>query len=342
MTPLSNFGEWEAVRRMTKALGRPRIPSPHKILAGPGDDAAVVNISTPSRLAFTTDAMVEGTHFRLDWMRRFFGENEVWRALGQKAMAANLSDLAAMGAVRPILALLTFGGRGDISVDTVENLCRGISNITSFFGFSVIGGDTIRSDKTIVSICLVGELITHKQILRNGAGIGDVLMCSGYLGLSMAGLKILEKRTGSYNKHERLAVRRHLVPSPRLKEGAFLGNVENKTTSMIDTSDDLLTSLEILSRESRVGFECDLSGVPVHPALKRISGDLRLSPYSFVLYGGEDYELLFTVPASIVERVRRKIPSSYVLGRVMPEGCGVKILKDGGPFRAKDVRFRHF
>ncbi len=342
MTRLASIGEWETIRRIQKILPANKIPSPHKILVGPGDDAAVVDFSTPCRLAFTTDTLVEGTHFRLDWMRRHLSEKEIWRSLGWKAMAVNLSDLAAMGGAKPLLALLTFGGHGDISVDTVENLSVGISNISRIYGISVIGGDTIRADKSIISICLVGEILTHKQILRSGAKNGDTLMASGPLGLSSAGLKTLQSRGKIKSRDELFLLQKHLYPVPRLKEGLCLGNVEIKSTSLLDLSDDLLTSLEILSRESGVGFECDLSKVPIHPALKAFCQKSRLSPYDMILYGGEDYELLFTVPSGHVKTVLKKIPDSYVLGRTLPKKQGIRIWNSGERVTIKDARFRHF
>lgn len=342
MASLSKIGERGLIQKIEKILGHTRIPSPYKILTGPGDDACVVNFSTPSRLVFTTDTLVEGVHFRPDWMRRRMPEREVWRALGRKAMAVNLSDLAAMGHTRPLLALFTLGAHGDISVDTVENLSRGISKISRNFGFSVLGGDTIRSDKTVVSLTLVGEILTNNPVLRSGARIGDLIMCSGPLGLSMAGLEILRKRSRSLSSDERFLLRRHLYPIPRLKEGNYLGGVENISTSLLDTSDDLMTSLEILARESGVGLECDLARAPVPPALARFCRLKSVSPLSYFLYGGEDYELLFTVKPGSEKKVLKKIPGSFVLGRVLPRSRGVKILKDGKPAKLKDVRFRHF
>lgn len=342
MTSLSKIGERGLIQKIEKIFGPPRIPSPYKILTGPGDDACVVNFSTQARLVFTTDTLVEDIHFRPDWMRRFMPEREVWRALGHKAMVANLSDLAAMGHTRPLLALFTLGARGDIPVDTVENLTRGISKLSRNYGFSILGGDTIRADKTIISLTLVGEILTNKPILRSGAKVGDLIMCSGPLGLSLAGLEILRGKGRSPSSDERFLLRRHLYPVPRLKEGAYLGSVDKVSTSLLDTSDDLMTSLEILAQESGVGLECDLARAPVPPALARFCRLRSVSPLSYFLYGGEDYELLFTVKPGGEKRVLKKIPGSFVLGRVLPRSRGVKILKDGKPAKLKDVRFRHF
>ncbi len=342
MTRLSQIGEWETIRRVQKILGSPKIPAPHKLLVGPGDDTAVVNFTTPSRLAFTTDTLVEGTHFRLDWMRRHFSEKEVWQGLGWKAMAVNLSDLAAMGGARPILALLTFGGRGDISVDTVENVARGISKLTRNLGFSVVGGDTIRSDKTIISITLVGEIVTHNPVLRSGAKKGDLLGCTGPLGLSMAGMELLQRESILSSKEAKFLANCHIRPVPKLKEGEILGNVDIFSTSMLDTSDDLRTSLEILFRQSAVGIECDLSQTLIHPALSWFCKKNGALPYDYILNGGEDYQLLFTVPASNAEKVLKKIPGAYIFGKITDKKNGIRLLDNGKAMRIKNERFKHF
>ena len=167
-------------------------------------------------------------------------------------------------------------------------------------------------------------------------------MCSGPLGLSMAGLEILKNRARFSASHERFLVHKHLYPVPRLKEAAVLGNVDNISTSMLDTSDDLASSMGILARQSRVGFECDLSSAVIHSALRRFCLDRKASPLSCILYGGEDYELLFTVSPGNVKKVLAKIPSSHILGRVLPSSQGIRITSGGRRLSLKDARFRHF
>ena len=200
----------------------------------------------------------------------------------------------------------------------------------------------IRSDKSIISIALVGELITHKPVLRSGSRVHDLLMATGPLGLSSAGLEILENRREPLNPDEQFLLKRHLYPEPRLKEGTVLGDVDRLATSMLDLSDDLMTSLEILRRDGGVGFEISLDGIPVHAALRKFCERGKFPTHRFILWGGEDYELLFTVPSSKAARVKRKIPRSYVLGRVMPKAFGIKILRNGKRFFPRDLRFKHF
>lgn len=307
-----------------------------------GDDACVVKLLDKSSLAVTTDTLVEGTHFNLTHFSSFLDKKEQWISCGYKAIAVNLSDLAAMGHVRPLFALVTLGLRGDISVDSVENLYTGMKKLTKKYHFSIIGGDIIRSEKSIISITLIGKMIGKRVLTRSGAKIGDVLMVSGPLGLSSAGLKVLMKRLRVGEGYLKTLVDAHIYPKPKMEEGKILADEESLATSLIDSSDDLMTSLEILSEKSRVGFELNLDQVLIHPAIKKISKELKVSPFSFIIYGGEDYQLIFTVHPSKVDLIRKRIPSSYLLGVVKPRSFGIQLKIDQKPFRIKDSRFNHF
>jgi len=335
------FGLLRHIEKWCRSFSGSRNPG-FKIQAGLGDDAFVAKLTTHSSLAFSTDTLLEGTHFRLDWMGRRFSDKIMWQSLGYKAAAVNLSDLAAMGAVSPLFGLVTLGLNGDISVDNVENLYRGIHKASREFRFFIAGGDIIRSDKSIISMTIVGQMHGCKPILRSGANAGDVLMVSGPLGLSSAGLKILTKQAKSKDSYESNLIRAHMFPIPRLKEGRILAGEDIMATSLIDTSDDLRTSLERLSEKSRVGFEVSLEEVPVDPDLVKFSKAFRVSPDSLILEGGEDYQLLFTVPPSKVPKVKNKIPSAYVLGRVRDESFGIQIRPHQNGEGRKEIRFKHF
>ena len=344
-TPISGLGERGLIRKVQNWCGP--LPSGSfrrkaSLEAGNGDDAFVVKLTSSRRLVFTTDTLVEGTHFKPNLFKGYLSEGRAWRSLGYKAMSVNLSDLAAMGGVQPLFCLITLGLDGDISVDTVDNLYKGMGELMRFYGFFTAGGDIIRSEKSIISVTIVGDLLSRKPILRSGAGIGEVLMATGPLGLSSAGLKILEKRVKPDENYVKILVGAHTRPEAKMKEGRILANEDTLATSLIDTSDDLMTSIEILGEKSRVGFEVFAGRIPVHPALLKFSKESMLSPYDFLLYGGEDYQLLFTVRPSKVARVLMKIPSAYAFGTVKPKSFGIKIIKNGKAFRLKDSRFRHF
>lgn len=339
---LSEIGEQNLIRRIRGWCG-PGFRSPHfKVETDNGDDAFVAKLTSNPSIAITTDTMLEGTHFRLDWKSPHLKNIDLWESLGSKAMVSNLSDLAAMGHVQPLFAFITLGLHGDISVDNVDNLYRGIRKWLRLFRFNVAGGDIIRSDKSMISITLVGKKLSPKCVSRSGAKNGDLIMVSGPLGLSHAGLLTLQKQRRLPPALGKRLILAHLFPAPEMRAGALLASEAILATSMLDTSDDLLTSLEILSRSSRVGLEIELSSVSYPPALREAARHLGLTPAALFLQGGEDYKLLFTLPQVKAEAALRKIPGSSIIGRVTPAARGIRILQGGKPARVANLRFRHF
>lgn len=299
-------------------------------------------MATNSPLIFTTDTLLEGTHFKLEWLKSILPPHKVWGALGTKAMAANLSDLASMGAARPLFAFVTLGLSGDISVDSVDNLYRGMNRLTDLHGFSIVGGDIIRSDKSIISITLVGAMEKGASPLtRSGAEIGDILCLTAPVGLSETGLRLLrDGKLLSKSAHFKKLLLSHLHPEPKLKEGRIIG--DNLATSCIDTSDDLLTSLEILSQKSKVGFELQLNRSHIPPTLLFGSKLLHKDPLQLFLSGGEDYQLLFTCPKVKLKSVQKKCPSALYLGIVRAPSYGTQVYWEGRPVSTKESRFKHF
>lgn len=349
MKTISQIGEWKLLEKIQKWCA-PEIKGTkfslkehHFTSEVPnGDDAYVVKMSSNSSIAFTTDTLFEGTHFKFSLLKPLLSKNELWNSLGYKIMAVNLSDLAAMGHVSPLFAFLTLGLNGDISVDSVDSLYLGIKKLAKFYNFFLAGGDIFRAEKSIISATVVGKIIGNRPITRSGARKGDILMISGPLGLSTAGLKILMKQGKTIVSYHKSLIQAQLKPRPKLEEGSILADRDIMATSMIDTSDDLMTSLEILSAKSGVGFDIDLGQIAVHPDLARFCRDSRVSPYSFILYGGEDYQLLFTVRPSKVSRVKNRIPSSCVLGVARESSYGISLKMNGRPFQLRDSRFKHF
>jgi thiamine-monophosphate kinase len=332
---LADLGEFGLIDRIKKKFPTQKNGSNLKIEVPIGDDAFVARFPTTKNLVFTTDTLIEGTHFDFNLMKPYLDLKNQYISVGHKAMAANLSDLAAMGRVKPLFFFVSLGLGGDISVDFVDYFYVGMSHFLKKCGYFLAGGDTFRADKSIISITLVGQQESGFIIRRNGAKIGDILMVSGPLGLSSCGLELMKRRIKS-TFSEKL-VHHHLYPKPQLEFGRILASKETLASSMMDSSDDLSTSLEILSRESKVGFEIDLQKIKIDPDLQRGAARLKKSPYEFMLYGGEDYQLIFTIHPSKVSQVQKKIPSAIVLGTVKPQSNGIKIR----PF-IKDCRFRHF
>ena len=344
MPKLKTIGEQELIQRIARWCGPTPVTNLLKTRVPLGDDAYVANLASSSSLVLTTDTLIEGTHFRFDYMKRFYPTPQaVWRSLGQKAAAVNLSDLAAMGGATPVCALLTLGINGDISVDIVDNLYTGLQNFSKTTPFSIVGGDIIRSDKSIISLTLVGTLPQSGPVLtRDGAKIGDLVLLTGPLGHSAAGLEILKAQAKCQDPEYREFIQAHLEPTPKMAAGRILRNQATLATSLMDTSDDLWTSLEILSRMSQVGFSLNLSLIPFSRLLYKAAQSVGQTPEQLFLYGGEDYQLLFTLPTSRLKALQKALPNAYVIGQVIAKSRGIEITKNNKPVHLRDKRYRHF
>lgn len=241
----------------------------------------------------TTDALVEGVHFRLDWTD--------WRSLGHKMLAVNLSDLASMGCT-PKVAVVALALTGAERVEDLEELYRGAGELAAAYGVAIVGGDIVRTSGPIVlSITAFGEQAGQEPVLlRSAAKVGDAVMVSGTLGASAAGLQLLlhGKRDAATAD---LLIAAHLRPTPRVSLGQVL--VEAGVRCCMDLSDGLAGDLPRILAASGVGAEVELDTIPVLPAVHALFPDSWLQ---LALHGGEDYELLCTVPDDIVEDVVAK------------------------------------
>jgi thiamine-monophosphate kinase len=246
--------------------------SSRRVILGIGDDAAVWQPSRSHRSVISTDMLVEGVHFTRDTMSL---EDAGWRA-----MAAALSDLAAMGA-RPVLATVALGvPAANGSLEIVE-LYKGIAAAARRFRIAVAGGDLSRSDIVTISVTVVGEVRPSNVKTRAGGKSGDVLAVTGELGASRAGL--LGEAAG-------LQVFRR--PVPRIEEGRFLGASAN-VTAMMDISDGLSTDARRLCAASDCGGE--IENIPVADSAREVAQRLGDDPERFALVGGEDFELLVAI-----------------------------------------------
>ena len=265
----------------------------HGVRTGIGDDAAVLLPAPNSEWVVTTDAFLEDVHF----LRRVHPP----RAVGYKAVARATSDIAAMGA-RPRYFLLTLALPDSCTGKWLDEFLGGMALAAKRFGLSLVGGDTTRHRTVMASLTVVGEVDSGRAILRSGARPGDLLCVSGKLGEAELGLRLALKRLHTKKRWKKL-VKKHLYPEPRLALGQWLVT-RRLATSMIDTSDGLSTDLGHICKASGVGAQVWADEIPlanVPPELKRQGLDaMRLA-----LNGGEDYELLFTVP----KRFARRLPS---------------------------------
>ncbi|HEV2891332.1 MAG TPA: thiamine-phosphate kinase [Frankiaceae bacterium] len=295
---LDELGEFGLVAAVT--AGSP--PSP----AGPGDDAAVVAVPD-GRVVATTDVLVEGRHFRLDWSAPY--------DVGRKAAAQSLADVAAMGA-RPVALLVGFGAPGSFVADDAVALARGLADEAAACGASVVGGDVVAAPAVVVSVTALGSLDGRAPVLRSGARVGDVVVVAGALGGAAAGLAAL-----TAGRDDLAAVAAHRVPSPPYADGVALA--EAGATSMIDVSDGLSGDLRHVAVASGVGFSIDVSALPVHASVGEAAAALGIDEQEWVLGGGDDHALVATLPAPdprwpVVGRVVEGDAVEWVGARVAP------------------------
>ena len=286
---LGDVGEFGLVARVTA-----RLAMGPGVLVGPGDDAAVV-AAPDGRVVVTTDVLVEGRHFRLDWSTAY--------DVGRKAAAQNLADVAAMGA-RPTALVVGLAAPASFGVGDAEQLALGLAEEAARCGASVVGGDVVACDAVVVSVTALGSLDDRPPVLRGGARPGDVLVVAGTLGGSAAGLAAL--RAG---RPDLAAVAAHRVPDPPYEAGPALAAYG--ATAMIDVSDGLTGDLAHVAAASGVGFVVDVAGLPRHPFVAEAAAALGADPVAWVLAGGEDHALVATLPSAP--------PGYVVVGRAVAE-----------------------
>jgi len=256
-----------------------RADSEDTIAVSVGDDAAVLNIPPNTQLVTSTDTLVSGVHFP---------ENTSAEAIGHKALAVNLSDLAAMGAKPAWFTLaLTLP---EIDYDWLREFSRGLKKLAQQFQIALVGGDTTRGPLTI-SIQVMGIVDNNQALLRSGAIAGDKVYVTGTLGDAAAGLDSVIKNLNLSEDDKDYCEQRLNYPQPRLLES---DTIRDYATSCIDISDGLLQDITHILKASNKGAELDLSSIPLSQALSKIDKNQSLG---YALSGGDDYELLFTIPS---------------------------------------------
>ena len=283
---------------------------------GIGDDCAILRPRPGEEIVVTTDLSLEGRHFRLDWHPP--------EAVGHRALARGLSDLAAMGA-RPLAAFLSLAVPPELTIAQHQGTSWTMRFMNGLFALAkahqvpLAGGDLAQSSYPVADIVLVGAVPQERALLRTGAVPGDLLYVTGKLGGAAAGLRILAEihaGTGAIPSQYAEALKPHLYPKPRLGQGRWL---RPRATAALDISDGLSTDLAHLCKESGVAAEVDASALPIHPG----------ATLENALHGGEDYELLFTAaPETKIAKSIAGVPVTKI-GQILPEKTGHK--KAGRP-----------
>lgn len=327
------LGEFGLIPRLAK-LCPARSP---RLRLGVGDDAAVLTPSPHHDLLVTTDVLVEGVDF----------DRSVWSfdRLGEKALAVNLSDIAAMGGI-PTVFFVALSMPPTASIREAEALYRGLGRATRRYGVVLGGGDLSSASAWSVAITLLGEVAKGRAVTRSGARAGDHLCVTGTLGDSAAGLDLLNG-VGAVRgaRHRRFLIDRHQTPEPRLALGRALGD-RKLVTAAIDLSDGLASDLRRLCEAGGVGAEIDLAALPLSPALRDCAAGSQADPAERALTGGEDFELLFAVRPADLPRVLRlatpRVPITPI-GRVLPRRAGIRLVDGTGSRRPMTAHgYDHF
>ena len=326
-------GEASLLRHITGiSSGRTAAPG-HGVRLGIGDDAALFAARRGFETVLTCDWFLEGTHF--------IREKHPADAVGWKCLARAVSDVAAMGGV-PRCFLLSLARAGTHTTRWLDEFLAGLRRAARRFGCVLAGGDTTRRQEILINVTVVGEVRAGWAVRRTGARPGDVVFVSGRLGEAEFGLRLLRSGKGLARKNDPL-LKKHLYPEPRLELGHWLAE-KRLATAMMDLSDGLSTDLPRLCAASGVGVRIEAAKIPaVRLPVRRHSHGL--DPLLLALNGGDDYELLFTVPRNKARRVPRSfhgVPLTAIgivtkeATLVLTDGNGKEHpLADGGwdPFR---------
>jgi thiamine-monophosphate kinase len=314
---LGSTGEFGLIAAVTKGLSKSE-----DVLVGPGDDAAVLAVPD-GRMVITTDLLVEGRHFRRDWSSAY--------DVGRKAAAQNLADVVAMGA-RPTALVVGFGGPADLPTAWVLELNQGLVDECELVDVSIVGGDTVQSDKIVVSVTAFGSLDGRRPVLRSGARPGDEVAFVGRLGWAEAGWAVLARGFRS----PRAVVEAHRRPQPPYAEGpraALAG-----ASSLCDVSDGLLADLGHIAEASQVIIDIHTPALTVPEPLQAVAAATGVDALKFVLTGGEDHALVGTFEPADVPEGWTVVGSVAEGNEERPAGT---VTVDGAPYAA-DTGHAHF
>jgi len=296
MQQIKDIGEVDLIGRISK---NPRNKS---ILMGIGDDAAVVKTKDGLQV-LTTDCMVEGDHFRTDWFTP--------KQIGMKSIEINVSDIAAMGAI-PKYALISLALPKTLEVSFVDEFYDGMWSSCEKYSMEIIGGNMTHSEKIVISITLIGEVDKKNLCLRGDAKPSDYIFISGEIGYGRAGLRLFQEKKDGYD----FVKKRYLEPKAQLD---FSLKVSQYANAMIDVSDGLASEIKHICNESKCGAIIYKEKIPINNAVCAAAKKLNENEMDYALYGGEDFELLFTVSENNLDNI-----DGFLIGRIN-DGSRIKI-----------------
>ncbi len=339
LTPLHEIGEFALIRRLQQGVV---LRQPSTVL-GIGDDAAILAPAPGQELVMSTDLLVEGVHFDLTF--------SPLRHLGYKAVAVNVSDIAAMNAV-PTQLVVGLSIPARYSVEAVEELYEGLRLACEAYNVDLVGGDTTASRGGLtISITVLGQVGAGQAVRRSGGRPTDILCVSGDLGGAFLGLQVLEREKQAFladpDTQPELdaydyVVQRQLRPEARLDIIHELRELGVTPTSLIDISDGLAAEVLHLCAASKTGARVFSEYIPLAQPTLEAAAEFNLDPLTCALNGGEDYELLFTLPVADHARIKNH-PDITVIGHLTEPSDNVNLITKAGqavPLRAQG--FQHF
>lgn len=339
-TPVSKFGEDGLIRHLLKDFP----PSLPDVITSVGDDAAVLHTGHESRrLIVTTDLLVEGIHFDLTYVPL--------QHLGYKTVAVNVSDIYAMNA-RPAAITLSIAFSNRFPAEALEALYFGVRKACEHYSIDLIGGDTSSSRSGLfLNVTALGYATDSELVYRSGAREDDVLCVTGNLGAAYAGLQILEREKAVFADNPNLqpdlqqhayVVERQLKPDARSDLYDVLQQKGLRPTAMMDLSDGLATDLNRLCEASGVGAAVYQEHLPIDPRTAAVAKLFDQPATTYALYGGEDYELLFTLPPQDYKAIE-DYPEVTAIGQILPRQRGLQFVgEDGGISELQPLGHDHF
>ena len=320
-TSLAELGEFGLINHLTEHF-KLYNSSTQK---GVGDDAAVISTSNKETL-ITTDLLVEGVHFDLSYMPL--------KHLGYKAVMVNLSDVYAMnGIAEQITVSIAVSNR--FPLEALEELYAGIQLACDTYKVDLIGGDTTSSTKgMLISVTAIGTAKKEEIVYRDGAKATDLIVVSGDLGSAYLGLQVLEREKQVFEVNPKnqpdldsytYLIERQLKPEARKDISELLKELEVKPTSMIDISDGLSSEIMHICTQSKVGCKIYEDKLPLDPQVISTSEEFKMDSTMIALSGGEDYELLFTVPITEFDKIKAN-PNFSIIGHIVEENQGMNLV----------------
>lgn len=340
-TPISSLGEFGLIDRMQSRLAD--IPRSENLIVGIGDDAAVYRAGETTLHVVTTDVLIEGVHFDRTFIPTSY--------LGWKAIAVNVSDVVAMNA-KPLYATVSAGFPRNFSVEMMDGLYDGMAEACKAYGMELVGGDTSTAHALYLSITVIGEVDEKDVVFRRGANVGDYLCLSGDVGGAYAGLKVLldqreqlENLGDSYEpdlEAFQYVIQRQLRPKARLDVIEGLKKAGVRPTAMIDISDGLASEVHHISVRSGVGATVRVPAVPFDPETRAVADQFMDDIDAYALFGGEDYELLFTVVPEDVQKID-DMQGVSVIGTIEEASKGVRAYSpETGLMPLHPAGYQHF